>query len=80
MTLAINNEQDIYKFALSLYDKLVQTGNSELANTLAEITDNCFSSSDQALSAHREAFIKIKETADNLPIEYLNALDRAIEL
>jgi len=78
MTFSINSNQDIYKFAVSLHDQLIKSGDAELAGVLGEVADNCFTDNETALDAHKKVFLRIKEQSPNLPPEFSKALDSVI--
>ncbi|MDO0825734.1 adenylate cyclase [Desulfosporosinus nitroreducens] len=80
MSFTVRTPGDVYKFALPLYDYLSQNGHAEEANALVKLVDSCYPQSAQALDAHRRAFKQIRETVPDLPLQYLLALDDALEI
>lgn len=80
MPFTIRTADDVYKFALPLYDYLSQNGHAGAADALAELVDSCYPQSAQALAAHRRAFAQIRETVPDLPAQYLFALNEALEI
>lgn|GEM_PF-1808814 len=80
MSFIINNQKDIIKFALPLYDYLSQHGHADEAEDLINLVDSCYSQDAQALEAHRMAFKQIRETVHDLPLDYLHALDDALHI
>ncbi len=80
MDFNIESTSDIYKFALPLYDYLNQSGQAELAQSLGDKADGCYSSAYEALAAHRKAFTEVRLNAPDLPQEYAKALDTALDI
>jgi hypothetical protein len=78
MSFTIRSQEDVYKFALPLYDYLTQHGHAPEAKALDEVVDGCFSNNGHALEAHRNAFSQIRETVDDLPDHYQLALNAAL--
>ncbi len=78
MSFTIERQEDVYKFALPLYDYLNRHGHAQEAKALDAVVDGCFSNNGHALEAHRQAFGRIRETVPDLPDEYQLALDAAM--
>lgn len=78
MSFVIKTQSDVIKFALPLYDYLSQHGHANEAEDLIELVDSCYPQNAQALEAHRRAFKQIRETVQDLPLDYLHALDDAL--
>ena len=78
MSFIIKTQSDVIKFALPLYDYLSQHGHTDEAEDLIELVDSCYPQNAQALEAHRRAFKQIRETVQDLPLEYIHALDEAL--
>lgn len=80
MAFDIRNQDDVYKFALPLYDFLNKNGHFEEARVLDDLVDACFPNDGQALEAHRRAYRQIKDTVHDLPPQYQLGLDTALEV
>ena len=80
MSFTIKTTNDVFKFALPLYDYLSQHGHSKEAEALVSLVDSCYPQDAQALDAHRKAFKQIRELVKDLPPQYLLALDDALKV
>lgn len=80
MSFTIKTQEDVFKFALPLYDYLSTNGHAEEARALDDLVDACFPNDTRALEAHRKAFNQIQESVHDLPIQYRLALESAIEV
>jgi hypothetical protein len=80
MSFEIKTLNDVFKFTLPLYDYLSQNGHSQDAETLATLVDSCYPQNAQTIEAHRKAFSQIRESAKDLPSQYLFALDDALTI
>lgn len=78
MTINIANQSDVFKFALVLYDYLMQKGQTKEAHDLSLLVDSCYSNDEYALKAHLRAFIQILERTQTLSPYYRHALEEAI--
>ncbi|AFM00413.1 hypothetical protein Desde_2029 [Desulfitobacterium dehalogenans ATCC 51507] len=78
MSINISNKSDVFKFALALYDYLIQKGQTKEANDLSQLVDSCYTNDEYALKAHLEAFRLIQERVQILPLQYQRALEEAI--
>ena len=78
MSFTIKTQSDVFKFALPLYDYLSQHGHVEEVDALVKLVDSCYPQDAKALDAHRRAFKQIRETVQDLPSQYLLALDDAL--
>ncbi|EHL04374.1 adenylate cyclase [Desulfitobacterium hafniense DP7] len=78
MSLTIANQSDVFKFALVLYDYLMQKGQTKEAYDLSLLVDSCYNNDRYALKAHLQAFIQIQEKVQALPLPYQHALEEAI--
>lgn len=79
MEFNIATPEDAYKFSVVLFDYLNYHGQSELAQPLSEVADNCFASTADALEAHQKAFQQVKNNNPQLPDEYRHALESALQ-
>ncbi len=80
MAFNITNHDHVYKFALPLHDYLSQNGHLEEARALGHLVDSCFPNDGEALEAHRKAYREIKETVHDLPPQYQQALEAALDV
>lgn len=80
MSYTINSTEDVYKYAQVLFDYLNMHGEKKLAESLVDSVDGCFSSSEQALAAHKQALKQISSAAADLPPEHLQAVHRSLEI
>lgn len=78
MSITIANQSDVFKFALVLYDYLMQKGETKEAHDLSLLADSCYSNDGYALKAHLQAFRQIQEKGQTLPFQYQRALEEAI--
>ena len=78
MSFKIRTINDVFKFALPLYDYLSQNGHSLEAEALASLVDSCLPTDALAVEAHRKAFRQIQNSVKNLPSEYRHALDDSL--
>lgn len=80
MSFEIKTMNDVFKFALPLYDYLSQNGHSQEAETLVRLVDSCYPQNAEAIEAHRKAFSQIRQSIKDLPSQYLLALDEALTI
>ena len=80
MSFTIKTQSDVFKFALPLYDYLRQHGHAVEAEELAKLVDSCYPQDAQALETHRRAFKQIRESVQDLPVDYTRALDDALQI
>ncbi|MDA8442909.1 MAG: adenylate cyclase [Peptococcaceae bacterium] len=80
MSYNINSTEDVYKYAQVLYDYLQVNGQHQLAESLGNLVDGCFSSSEAAIKAHHKALNDVKNSEVKLPPEHHHALVKSLEL
>lgn len=79
MTFVIKTPSDAYKFALALHDYLSRQGYSAEAEILSSLADSCYPNDDRVVDAHRKAFHSVRKSVKDLPPQYLQALNDALE-
>ena len=80
MSYAINSLEDVYKYSQILFDYLAMHGHNQLAGSLVDKVDGCFSNQQDVIKAHKTAFLEIKEANPGLPPEHQTALLSSLEI